>query len=112
MMGKAFPLSQVISQEPETQTIQRLGKPGLGKSLGLSFRGLWFVVMLLSAPQELPPSLSWIVIMSSTLFTVPYLAAFAKESLHPLAFAEVPTKHKEPSQEPRVSLYPHHSNNG
>ena len=29
VMGRAFPLSQVISQEPETQTIQCLGKPGL-----------------------------------------------------------------------------------
>lgn len=84
----------------------------VGQNLGFSFRGPWCVVMLLLGPQELPPSLSWTVIMSSTLSTVSYLVSFAKGSLHPLAFAEVPTKHKEPSQEPRVSFYPHHSDDG
>ena len=42
----------------------------VGQSLGLSFRGLRFGVMLLSAPQELPLSLSWIVVISSTLSSV------------------------------------------
>ena len=62
----------------------------VGQSLGLSCRGPWCVVMLLPGPQELPPSLSWTVIMSSTLSTVSYLAAFAKGSLHPLLLLKSP----------------------